>query len=217
MKSIALATLIMIASTAFGQVRPVQTGDTLTYEAIKPEQQNNQPIVFIKKPDLILKLTIEKNGDRRYDYRGGKNYSITDQDFTRHTKRGEPINGPYRFPLFTPTQKPEAGQKWDIAFRSESAGYGDNLVTYQAIARSGPEFVIFINNIETRVGTIRIDYDGYIRSTTASSWSGTATTQVLYAPALNEIVFYDHIAYDNRGFLLSGFRSTLKAIQTTSE
>ena len=218
MKAAALATLLLIASTAFGQIHPVQTGDTLTYEVIKPEQSNNQPVVFTKRDrDLVLKLTIEGNGDRRYDFPSGKNYSITDQTFTRNTKRGEPINEPYQFPLFAPAKRPESGKKWDVAFRSESASYGDNLVTYQAVAEAGPEFTLFINNREARVDTVRINYNGFIRSTISSSWSGTATVQVLYAPALNEIVFYDHIAYDNRNFLISGFRSTLKAIQTASE
>ena len=217
MRFIAFAALLLAASVASGQTRPVQTGDILTYEAVRPEQQNNQPEVSVKRPDLVLRLTIEENGDRRYDYRSGKNYSVTDQAFTRHMKRGEPIREPYRFPLFASVKKPEIGQKWDIAFRSESAGYGDNLVTYQASSQPGPDFSLFIDNREVRVSTIRIDYDGFINSTTASSWSGRATVQVLYAPTLNEIVFYDYIAHDNRGFLIGGFRSTLKAIRTLSE
>lgn len=136
MKFALLAILFSITFAAFGQVHSVQSGDTLIYEVVKPEQANNQPVVFVKRDrDLVLKLSFEDNGNRHYDFRNGKNYSVFDPAFARIMKHGEPIKEPYRFPLFIRDKRPEAGQKWDITFHSESNGNGDNIVNYKAVAR----------------------------------------------------------------------------------
>jgi hypothetical protein len=208
--------LILFVGHALGQTQPqlVGIGNTLTFEIIKPEQVGSDPVVFVKKPDLKVTLVgITEDGDREYRNQTGEHYTTTDKFLTKLTYRGSPIEEGYRFAHFPPGKYPESGQEWSVSFKAKTDRYGDNIITYHAVAREGPIFKIFVDGKETQVPTIRVDYTGHIKSTTNPGWNGTGEVHLLYAPSLNEIVSNEFISF-SQGILLRGYRVTLKSIKT---
>lgn len=199
---------------AQAQSPAISSGDTLSYELLAPTQQPGQTIVFEKKPDRILKVTISDNGDRSYDHRSGKNFAVRDAFATKIVSHGNPIDEAYQFRHFPLGKTPEPGQQWDVSFRRKTDSYGDNIVSYHAIAQPGPDFPILIDNREARIPTVRVDYEGVIKST-KHTWNATATITLYYAPSLGEIVFNEATSLE-KGFLMSGYRETLKSIKTAN-
>lgn len=208
-----LFSMFFSTQTALAQTPPISSGDTLTFEVLSPTQQSGQAIVFEKKPDRILKVSISENGNRSYDHRSGKNFAVRDAFATKIVSHGKPIDEPYQFHHFPIGKTPEPGQQWNVSFRKQTENYGDNAVSYRAIAQHGPDFPILINNREIKIPTVRVDYEGTINSTTFA-WQATATISLYYAPSLGEIVYNEQIALE-KGFLMSGYREVLKSIKTT--
>lgn len=94
---------------AQAQSPAISSGDTLSYELLAPTLQPGQAIVFEKKPDRILKVTISDNGDRSYDHRSGKNFAVRDAFATKIVSHGNPIDEAYQFRHFPLGKTPEPG------------------------------------------------------------------------------------------------------------
>lgn len=207
-----LLSALFSTRTATAQAHPISSGDTLTFEVLSPTQQAGQAIVFEKKPDRILKVSISENGDRSYDHRSGKNFAVRNAFATKIVRHGKPIDEEYRFHHFPIGKTPEPGQQWNVSFRAKTENYGDNIVSYRATAKQGTDFPILIDNREIKIPTVRVDYEGTINST-KYAWQATATISLYYAPSLGEIVYNEQIALE-KGFLMSGYREVLKSIKS---
>ena len=117
---VVLASLFFfVAESASGEILPraIQSGDVLIFDVQAPTQTPGNPVVFEKKPDRILRVTVNEEGNRTYTHASsGKPFAVTTPFITKIEDRGVPIEEPNRFRHFPPGEFPKPGKKWTVNF-----------------------------------------------------------------------------------------------------
>jgi hypothetical protein len=203
---------LALSGHAFGQVKPITSGDVLVGENYKAEQSPGQPIVFKDAPEVsTYKMSIQENGDRQYLKTGGPGSFVRDKSFTIIAYGKKPVDENQRFKMFPQNQKLEPGLQWDVAYTGTTKNCGTLFVRYRGTSKIGPDFSVTVDGKEAKLKTIQVDLDG--SSTHSCNTTYKLDHNILYSPELNEIVAQKFIDLE-ASYLFAGFNRILKSVQT---
>jgi hypothetical protein len=193
MKAIVYALMPLCIPAAFGQARPISTGDMLTFKIIQATGVGK----FDGSETIVMRRTeIDNDGTRKYFNENGAS-SVFDKYFAMtQTVQGARIASEAQFPYLPKEMqtKLEPGSNWVVRFSDYNKGCQSNVnYIFDAVASVGPERQVEIDGVMTTVPTIAIDYKATpVAMPTCPKW--TMNYKVYYAPSLGELV---EIFYEN--------------------
>jgi hypothetical protein len=205
---------ITFSGFSFGQgqeVRPVVSGDVLTYEASNAKQIGNEPFAFPEKNVRVNKITIEQDGSRNYVFgKSGQPHSVRDKLFTMVSSGGKQVENGERFQVLPADQ---SIREWDLpAITSSSPTCGSYMVNYHAVKQEGPEITLMIDGKEMKIKTTSINYKATPSSGQCGSWN--LEKNILYSEQLGEMISESYMNTQNGFHLNIGWKWTLKSIKT---
>lgn len=205
--------LVALLPAASVQAQMVASGDIITQEVFAAKQVGNGPIVYEPRGLRIMRLSIRDNGDRHYTNPNGGNFSTTDRNFTRTVNRGKTIQADGRLVFFEKMSPPTPASP--TSYQYEAGQNGTNVVQLNAKTETGPVLDIEVDGKMIKVPTVFVTYEGFI-SSSMYPWKGKAKFGVAYSPDLGEIVYSDCVLLDNKGFLMDGYKWTVKFVHTVA-
>lgn len=207
---------ICIPGTSFGQITPTGDGSVLTYEVYSAKQQPHKKNIIFEpnKEQRVLKLNIEKNGDRKYVFMNEKPFAVYDKYLAVTSLLGKKIDSDARYPLLPINQKMDAGVQWNFFRQGQASVCGNWTVAYHAEGKEGPNTSINMDGKDIAVKTLLIEYRGDARSDRCDPYQQERF--VLYAPELNELLMDQWIEFTPGGMTSDyGYKSVLKSVTTT--
>jgi hypothetical protein len=216
MRNLIASLSVLVSFSCFAQVAPTASNDVLAYDVFNAKQGFLQTEITFEpnKEQRVLKLSIENNGDRKYDFLNDRPFAVYDKSFTRTSNRGVAVSLSDYFVVLPKNQKVEVGAQWEFS----RSGYGDNCGNWSAIHRStakeGPETLVTVNGKSTSVKTLLIEQSGTVTRSNGCSQLKIEGL-VLYAPELNEVLMNQSVDTVNQKFL-AGYKWVLKTITTNA-
>jgi hypothetical protein len=125
------------------------------------------------------------------------------------------IAADHQFVRLPPDGKLEPGMTWAVPSGKINIDCAKEVpLNYKAISENGPVANLVIDGRDTEVATIHIYYEAWIENCEAGSWK--KTIDVLYAPALNEIISSKSLNYvkSSINFIDGGGGWAITAIKT---
>lgn len=206
---------VCVSGASFGQTAPTGSGNVLTYEVFNAKQQPyKKDITFqAEKEPRVLKLSIENNGARTYDFLNEKPFAVYDKYFAAISHFGKTVERSARYPLLPIDQKIDAGMQWNFSREGYASACGKWSVTYEAVTKSGPDTVINMDGKDVAVKTLLIEYRGDAKSDKCDPYQQERF--VWYAPGLNELLMDQWIEFiPGRMTSDNGYKWILKSVTT---
>ena len=210
--------LSLVTGVSFGQVSPLESGDTLSQDGHEFGMKSLSGIV--RQPEnkykRDIKITLEGNGNRRYNFANGRLVWLMDKEFAKLETRSGVIPPTERLPLF-PKDKPlTVGAEWDVRLNGYSNQCGAWVTNLHANAKNGPDTKILINEVEVSLKIISITFT-YVHQNSNIGLCDTIENlefKVLYSPELNEVIVWEEkiTKTGNSGQYLLGYNVTTRAI-----
>ena len=196
MRRIALGAWALIAATFAGaaDLRPLANGDSIVGMGVYTGQAADGSLTFSKIGEVAYTLAIDAAGLRRYVDRNGSPFWIYDRNFRRMLFQGRELPPEEQFELLPPEGKIEPGMRWEVPLHQTRAVCGMAEARFTAVATRGPEVTLVVNATPMSVPTVRIDYEAVLRCGQRDSF--LRTMDVLFSPALHEIVHMNTVNYD---------------------
>lgn len=206
-----------ISVACFGQITPTGNGNVLTYDVFNVKQQLLQTDITFQasKDQRVLKLDIEKNGDRKYNFMNKKPFAVYDKHFAMTSDHGRTVDTGERYPFFPIHQKLESGVHWKFFRKGAANVCGNWTIAYQAVAKEGPDTSLNMDGKDIAVKTLLIEYRGEAKSDRCDPYKQTRF--VLYAPELNEFLMDQWLDLTPEGKTSEfGYKWVLKSVTTTA-
>lgn len=219
LRGFVVSVCFLLPCVAFGEVKLLKSGDSITMEFFTGQQTGSGPVAFgDAKSSSAYTIQIDENGDRKYLRPNGSVHSVTDKNFTPTMFRDKPIDKDRRIVRFPPEGNLKPGIQWEVPPFNASTSCGDAVVRYRATSDIAPDVRITIDDKPTTVKAIRIAYDGIV-SGCNSSWK--RTLELLYSPDLNQLISSVEINWDRAGdgktFMYGGDKWAITAIRSTAD
>ena len=210
---------MLVCSTAFSQVVPTTSGDTLSYDSFQAKQGIfSAEITFEKnKNQFVVALIVESTGDRKYNLLNGSPRWGFDKDFLLTSARGKLTDPNQEHQYLPKDQSLSLGSQWEYVRTIETGYCGTWRSVYRPVVTNGPDAVINIDSKEVTVKTLKVDYDS--KATYSNSSCNIIPQEknfYLYSPELNEIVLRQQVDLINGGLQPNGtkYKLELKSITT---
>lgn len=207
-KIITIAALFFLAAdVAFSQtVEPVKTGDILNWK--------NTPLISVGRDVVDGVETLESSpikidgisGDRMYTFPTG--LLLRNKDFAV-LKRADKVLSADRSFNYLP-QSLSAGETWKHTTYDGSARCGKIKYDYVATSAEGPEVLLKIKGVLTKLKTLTVIHEGVWYSA-ACGGSGRAYLKYVFSPELYELVQIEN-RYFYGIFLTKGERRVVESI-----
>lgn len=206
-KSICLIVYFLSFSTlSFAQVPPVKSDDVLNWK--------NTSFVAVGRDVVDGAQTVEStsmkidsdNGERTYAYTAGL---VRRSKLFAVLQRGDRILPADRSFDILPKSL-SVGEKWKHTTYAGSDRCGKIKYEYEATSTEGPEVVVKVNGVLTKLKTLTVVHEGVWYSA-ACGGSGRAYLKYIFSPELYELVHIESRYFYN-SFLTTGSKAVMESV-----
>ena len=187
-----LTAAMSVPAIAGADLSPLRDGALLTGTGVYPNKAPGDPLGFTRDQEATFKLSIDAQGNRTYSRNSP--YWVYDRNFTRLVFRGVTLDPDARWPMLPPGGTVTPGMEWEVPVHRAATLCGPVEARYKARAEKGPELAIDLDGARASVPTIRIVHEAVLQCEARDPW--ISTTQVLFSPALHEILDLTTVNYD---------------------
>lgn len=197
---------LFFSTLSFAQVLPVKSGDVLNWK--------NTSFVAVGRDVADGAQTVESTSMKIDSASGERTYTNATSSLRRSKlfavlQRGDRVLPADRSFDLLP-QSLSAGEKWKHTTYDRSDRCGRIKYEYEAATTEGPEVVVKVNGVLTKLKTLMAVHEGVWYSA-ACGGSGRAYLKYVFSPELYELVEIESRYFYN-GFLTTGSKAALESV-----
>lgn len=207
LKAVGVVTVFAMSQVVFaqtGNIAKIESGDIVQEDihdfaiqmtsgrTIQPEKKNNRS----------LRVTIDSDGNRTYNFTGsGRMLWKTDKFFGKVELRDGIVEESIRIRYLPVDKNLEVGSEWQLNLRGSNQECGDWSAVWDVKATNGQSVKIKINGVEENVKTIRIVLTYNVGKSNVGGCDPIIKMDkdVLYSPELNDVVSFQESRLKTRG------------------
>ncbi len=197
---------LFFENLSLAQVLPVQRGDVLNWKNTSFVAAGRDVVDGAQAVESSPVKIDSANNERVYTFPGrvvrrSKLFAILQRD-------DRILPADRSFDLLP--QSISAGEKWKHTTYDRSDRCGRIKYEYEATSTEGPEVLIKINGLPTKLKTLMVVHEGVWYSA-ACGGSGRASLKYVFSPELYELVHIENRYFYN-GFLTTGGKAVLESV-----